>query len=277
MRREFLCRSALVVFLFLMCVFPIAVSAQYQGSPVTRERLVRTLKSRQFQTNDIIQVIREHGVDFRLTPAIEAELAAAGARPGVIDAVRRNYRGGMTGGRSGPTRGSESYNSLIESAIEAYDVRRNNKQANDLLIRATTIQPRNPRAYQLLGFLNLYGFKNFNEAERYWKESVNLGGAAVLRVIHDHDGVFSRTCQGSLYISRSIVRFEGDTNEHTFETSDSNIRKVEVNNRFVRLFQLKGGSFKLVLEREDGRSNYNFAPLSGKSDESKMIIRLIGK
>jgi tetratricopeptide (TPR) repeat protein len=270
-------RLVLGLLLLLICALPIVVSAQYQGSPVTRDRLVQTLKSRQFQTADIIQVIREHGVDFRLTPAIEAELVAAGARPGVIDAVRRNYRGGMTGGRSGPTRGGESYSSLIEDAIEAYDVRRNYKEANDLLLRATNLQPRNPRAFQLLGYLNLYGFKNFNEAERYWKQSLSLGGAAVLRVIHDHDGVFSRTCQGSLYISRSIVRFEGDTNEHTFETTDSNIKKIEVNNRFVRLFQLKGGSFKLVLEREDGRSNYNFAPLSGKSDESKMIIRLIGK
>lgn len=268
-------RLVATAFLFLVIVGSATLFAQYQGEPVKRDRLIQTLKSKRFQTRDIVQIINENGVDFRMTPATESELVAAGARPPVIDAARRNYRGNMRGGGSG-SGGSGSYNSLMEQAIDAYDVRKNQKGANDILQRAIAMQPRNPRAYQLLGFLNLYGSRNIKEAERYWKQSIDLGGAAVLRVIHDHDGGFLTTCQGSLYIARNVVRFEGDNNQHTFETTDSNIKKVEVNNAWKRLFQLKGGSFKLVLNRED-KSNWNFSPLSGKTEESQMIIRLIGK
>lgn len=64
--------------------------------------------------------------------------------------------------------------------------------------------------------------------------------------------------------------------EHTFETTDQNVKSIDVNNKWRRLFQFKQGSFKIVLKREE-KSNYSFAPLTGKTDESKMIIRLIGK
>lgn len=266
---------------FLILCAAIAAPAQYKGEPVKRDRLINTLRSKQFQTRDIIQVINENGVDFRLDAATQNQLVAAGARPPVLDAVRRNYRGdnrsasSMRSGKTGPS-GGDSYNALLDDAVAAYDQQRNQRKANDLLQRAVNLQPSNPRAFQLLGFLNLYGAKNFNEAERYWKKSISLGGAAVLRVTHDHDGSFLTTCEGSLYIGRNVVRFESDNNVHTFETSDANIKKIEVNNPLRRLFQLRGGSFKMVLNRDD-RANWNFAPLSGKTDESKMIIRLIGK
>ncbi len=144
------------------------------------------------------------------------------------------------------------------------------------LQRAVALQPSNPRAFQLLGFMSLYGEKNFEEAEANWKKAISLGGAAVLRLTHDHDGSFLKTCQGSLYISRNVVRFESDNNEHTFETTDANIKSIDVNNKWRRMFQLKQGSFKISLKREE-KSNYSFAPVTGKTDESKMIIRLIGK
>jgi hypothetical protein len=127
--------------------------------------------------------------------------------------------------------------------------------------------------------MNLYGNRNFDEAERYWKTAVNLGGSAVLRVIHDHNGLFTNTCSGSLYIAKDIVRYESDNNIHTFETTDKNIKSIKVNSSFKRLFQLKRGSFKIVLNNEDDKDGkkFNFAPVSGDTDVSKMIIRLIGK
>lgn len=268
------------ILLLTICA-TVAVQAQYKEDPVKLDRLINVLRSKQFQTGDIIQRINEYGVDFRLDALTQNKLVAAGARPDLLDAVRRNYRGdnksasSMRSSRTGSS-SSDSYNSLIDQAVEAYDQRRDQRKSNELLQRAVNLQPNNPRAYQLLGFLNLYGAKHFNEAERYWKKSISLGGAAVLRVTHDHDGSFITTCQGSLYIGRNVVRFEGDNNEHTFETTDGNIKKIEVNNPLRRLFQLRGGSFKMVLNRDD-RANWNFAPLSGKTDESKMIIRLIGK
>ena len=83
--------------LVLLCGFILAIAgvaqAQYKGEPVKKDRLINVLRSRQFQTRDIVQVINESGVEFRMSPAIESELIGAGARPAVLDAVRRNFRG----------------------------------------------------------------------------------------------------------------------------------------------------------------------------------------
>lgn len=269
---------------FLMAT-PSDVSGQYTGDAVKRDRLVTVLRSKRFQTRDIVQIIRENGVDFRLTSDIQNDLIAAGARPPVLDAVKNNYRGGASSGSAKAssavsTKGAprNTYNGLIDQAVEAYDVRKDLKATGDLLTRAVTMQPSNPRAHQFLGFLNLYGYKNFDEAEKHWKKAISLGGSAVLRVIHDRGGgTFAASNQGSLYIAKNNVRFESDDNKATFETSDTNIKKIEVNSKLKRMFQFKGGSFKIELVKEDKTANYNFAPLSGKTDESKMIIRLIGK
>jgi len=274
-------RKSLFLPLILILLIPVAALAQYQGSPVQRERLINVLRSKRFTTRDIVQVITESGVDFKLTPATQNELVAAGARPAVLDAVRRHYRNEgkpvVSRGKAPAPPRTNDYNAIVNEAIEAFDIRKDKLEARTLLEKAVSMQPGNPRAHQMLGFLSLYGNKNFDEAERHWKKSISLGGNAVLRVTHDHDGSFFTSCQGSLYISANTLRFESDNNTHTFETSDKNIKKIEVNNAWRRLIQMKGGSFKVLLNKEDGETKYNFAPMSGKADESKMIIRLIGK
>lgn len=261
----------------LMASVSVETFAQYRGEPVKRDRLVQVLRSKRFPSRDIVQIINENGVDFRLTPATQNQLVAAGARPDVLEAVRKNYRSDAVGRNRVPARGVPEYSALLDEAVDAYDIKKDRDLAFDLLQRAVSMQPNNPRAYQLLGFLSLYGKRDISAAEGYWKKSIGLGGNAVLRAIHDHNGTFTATCDGSLYISRNTVRFESDNNDHTFETNKSNIKKVEVNSRWKRLVQLKGGSFKLLLNKNDEETNYNFAPSSGKTDESKMIIRLIGK
>ena len=281
---------------FLLLIIPSVAFGQYKGDAVKKERLVQVLLSKRFQSRDIVQIIKENGVDFQLTPAVENELVNAGARPLVLEAVRGNYRSinpttskpeiaKNNDGKAAPKKSNNanqptvSYNSLLERAIDFYDNKKNQQAANDSLQAAIKLQPKNPRAYQFLGFINLYGTKNFDEAERYWKTAINLGGSAVLRVTHDHNGVFTNTCSGSLYIAKDIVRYESDNNVHTFETTDKNIKSIKVNSSFKRLFQLKRGSFKIVLNNEDDKDGkkFNFAPVSGDTDVSKMIIRLIGK
>ena len=75
-----------VFFLFLTATS--VVFGQYSGEPVQKDRLIQVLRSKSFQTSDIIKIIAESGVDFKLTPMLESELVAAGARSPVIDAVR---------------------------------------------------------------------------------------------------------------------------------------------------------------------------------------------
>ena len=86
------------------------------------------------------------------------------------------------------------------------------------------------------------------------------------------------TCTGSLFIARDTVRYESDDNIHTFETSDGDIKEVKMGNKFASMFNARQGSFKITLKSgENASKNYNFAPATNDSQESKMIIRMIGK
>ncbi len=73
-----------------------AAAQQYKGLPVTKNRLINVLRSKSLQTREIVAVVKNNGVDFELSAAIETELTAAGARPAVIEAVRGNYRSAQT-------------------------------------------------------------------------------------------------------------------------------------------------------------------------------------
>lgn len=328
------------------------------NTPIVKDGLIAALRSKQFSNQQIIERINARGVDFQLTPAVESELIAAGARAELIAAVRSNYRGasknsasknstnsrftgnplgkdaivallqngvsdaqvrknvqdrgvnfqisaavtneikraggsvalinliaksyagsGNSGSNNNTTaRGGNDYDDLIDKAVNLYDNQKDTQGAISALQQAVRLEPNNSRAYQLLGFMNLYGFTNFSEAEKYMREAINRGGGAVFRVFHDHDGFFKDTCKGSLYVSKDGVRFESDDNKHTFNTSDANIQKVTMNNSFKQLFQTKSGSFKIVLKSEDKDGiKYSFSPLTNNAEESKMIIRLIGK
>lgn len=349
----------------------IAEAQNYTGSPVTKPRLVAVLRSKSLQTRDIVKIVSESGTDFQLTPDIETELVAAGARPQVIEAVRANYRAPVavqkpisnpvSNKSTGNTKiaagaplskeavmtllqngvadvrvqqnvkqrgisfqmnakiakeikdegGSDAlvgvmftsfiqpnsaegndnsiinassktapkgYDALVDQAVDLYDNQKDKRGAVEMLQKAVALDGNNPRAYQLLGFMSLYGMQNLADAEKYMNESLARGGSAVFRVMHDHNGTFTDTCNGSLYIAKDTVRFESDDNKHTFDTPDSNIKSVKMNSSLVRLFQIKPGSYKIVLKSGENKGlNFNFAPNTGSSEESKLVIRLIGK
>ncbi len=349
-------------FTFVCLVFLVSagsIMAQYKGSPVKKEKLVSVIKSRQLQAREIVKVINSNGVDFEISPSVEKELNAAGARPEVIAAARANYRasafaakgsapkGNFTGKplsrdavitllqngvsdaqvrknvaargvdfkaktadlvdmkKAGGTtalinlvvtsyvnpsqnassnndigtKGSApaSYQNLVEKAVEQYDTAKDPAGAIATLQQAIKIDPAEARAYQQLGFIYLYGQKNFDEAEKYMREAINRGGSAVFREFHDHDGMFTTSCQGSLFVAKDGVRFESDDNNHTFQTADTNIKQLKMNSVFTTFYKTKAGSFKIVLKSGDDSVKFNFAPLTDNALESKMIIRLIGK
>lgn len=248
----------------------------YVGDPVTKAGLIKTLKLRQFQTAEIVRVISEQGVEFQLNDDTRQELVQAGARPEVLDAVRRNFRGPL---KIKPNN-SATYQGLISQAIGAYESEKNARQAIDLLNKAATMKPTESRAYQMLGYVNLYGLRNFSQAEAYMRKAINLGGSAVFRVRHAHDYTFSYSCIGSFFITRAGIRFEDDQNAHTFQVRDRDILNIDQVGKWTGLFKRRGGLFKVVIrDKADMRDKdkYDFSPLTGKDEEAKMIIRLIGK
>lgn len=264
------------------------------GAPLSKDAIVALLQNG-ISDAQVQQNVKNRGVSFKMSPSATQEIRSAGGSSSLVNLINIAYVSGDEGNNSGSNFGNNSassggsnYDDYISQAIETYnnDVVANASvgssgrlRAIQTLQKAVQLNPNNPSAYQQLGFMTLYGTANgFTAAEGFMRKAIELGGAAVLRVYHDHDGIFKDTCTGSLYIARDAVRFESDNNVHTFETTDANIQKVSMNNSFKQLFQTKVGSFKIVLKSEDkDGTKFSFAPLTNDAQESKMVIRLIGK
>jgi hypothetical protein len=256
------------------------------GGPLTKDEVVSLFQKRmsdaQVQTN-----VKSRGVAFQMNPVISREIKLAGGSDTLINLMTMAYVPPSTGTATGRNTVSNtiSYEDLIDRSVELYDNKTDRAGAMKLLQDAVRMEPNNPRAYQLLGFMNLYGFSNFMEAEKYMTEAIARGGAAVFRVFHDDDGFFGVVCEGSLYITKNVVRFESDTKmADTFETDISNVTKVEMIgsggffDKLNQMMKAKKGTFRVRLKSGDNEAKrYGFAPLTENDMESKMIVRLIGK
>lgn len=259
--------------------------AQYKGAPVKKDRLLQALRSRQLQTSDIVTIINSNGVDFQLTNEVKKSLIAAGARPEVIKAVANNLRPAPKNNIARTKLGnnnkshsnkpaSSDYDDLLDQAIYSYKNQKNPKSAVHILETAAKANPKNPAAYQMLGFIYLYGLNNLAQAEKSMRESFMNGGSAVFRVFHDDDGDFKKRCTGSLYISQNTLRFESDDNVHTFETSAVNVDKIKLDTESTREWK-KHSVFKIFLKIGSDKARFRFAPLTGQEQESKMVERFI--
>lgn len=279
---------ALLAAVLLVC--PAGASAQAR-KPITREGLIKAVRINGLSTAELIQQIQSRGVSFRMTPDAEAELRTAGARPEVIAAARSNYRTAPavagTGGRRPPAgtsrppaRGGPDYDELTDQATAAYDAR-DVSRATQLLRQAIQLNPQHPRAYQLLGFTQLYLQSNLSEAEKSMRRAIELGGSASFRVFHDHlNGTFNQTCAGTLFVNRTNVTFRADDGRDTFEAAGSLIKEIKTNKvsggAFGVLLGGKNiGAFHIKVRFGNDSRNYNFAPLTNKKAEAELIIALV--
>jgi hypothetical protein len=270
---------------FLILITGGNLIAQYKGAPVKKDRLVQAIRSRQLQTRDIVTIINTNGVDFRLTSEIKKTLIAAGARPEIIEAVSNNQRlplkNNNVAAKAGKSRiirkekpAPPDYDDLLDLALNSYKNQKNPKGAMRILESAAKVKPKNPAAYQLMGFVYLYGLNNFAQAEKSMWQSIINGGSAVFRVFHDDNGKFTDRCAGSLYVSQDTLRFESDDNAHTFETSTVNVDKIKLDTESTRIWR-KHSVFKVFLKIGKDKAKFRFAPLTGEQEESKMVERFI--
>lgn len=249
--------------------------AQYKGAPVKKELLLKVLRSKQLQTEDIVSVIRKNGVDFRLTDEVRRDLIAAGARPQVINAVSENQRiSTETFAEVKPSQkpSAPDYDELLTQAIFSFKDQKNPSNAVQYLESALKLRPKDPKAYQMLGFVNLYGLNNLTEAQKYMRESIINGGSAVFRVFHDDNGDFTRRCSGSLFISPEKIRFESDDNIHTFETSTINVEKIKLDKESSKIWK-DHTIFKVFLKIGNAEAKFRFAPITNNIQESQMVAQ----
>lgn len=260
-------------FIFSVFLFADGAAAQYKGAPVKKERLVKALKSKQLQTADIVAVINSNGVDFKLTPALREALIAAGARPEVLRAIAENERSPYN---ISPKTGRSvvAYEDVLDQALLAYKEKKDAKGAIRILENAVKMKPKDAKAYQLLGFVHLYGLNNLLEAENYMRLAIARGGSAVFRVFHDDKGSFTQRCSGSLYISPERIRFESDDNIHTFETSTVNIDRVLLDEESSKIWK-NHPIFKVFLKIGKSEARFRFAPMSANPAEPQIARRMI--
>ena len=270
---------------FLILINVINLFAQYRGAPVKRERLIKVLRSRQLQTRDIVSVINSNGVDFRLTESTKKSLIAAGARPEVISAVSKNLRFATDNSNTFAKNvrhkairrikpAAPNYDELLDQAMYSYQEEHKPKSAVRYLETAVKLNPTNPAAYQMLGFVNLYGLNDISQAEKQMQKAIENGGSAVFRVYHDDNGEFTGRCTGSLYISPESLRFESDDNRHTFETSTVNVDHIKFDRENTREWKNRS-IFKVYLKIGSEKARFRFAPISGAEAETQMVGRFI--
>lgn len=265
---------------FLIFVIGINTFAQYRGAPVKKDLLIKALRSRQLQTGDIVTIINSNGVDFGLTAEVKKALIAAGARPEVIRAVANNPRFYSNKNETIAKKKrltkmpAPDYDELLNQAIFSYKDQKNPKNAARYLETALKMKPKDSKAYQMLGFINLYGLNNPAQAEKYMHESIENGGSAVFRVFHDDKGSFTERCTGSLFISPESMRFESDDNIHTFETSTVNIEKIKLDRESSKTWK-NHTIFKVYLQIGKTEAKFRFAPITANEEESKMFARMV--
>jgi hypothetical protein len=257
------------------------------GPPLSKNEIVTMLQAGTPPAR-VEQFVDARGVSFQSNAQAAREIKAAGGTNSLVGAIAAGYAapGRVRTPASGTARTAPAaarapdYDDLTDQATAAYDAR-DAARATQLLTRAIQLDAAQPRAYQLLGFTQLYLQNNIAEAEKNMRRAIELGGSASFRVFHDHaNGSFKETCSGTLFVTRRNVTFKADDGRDTFEAEDSAVKEVKVNNLAGGAFGvLLGGrdlgAFHIKVKRDRDSKNYNFAPLTKKKNESELIITLV--
>jgi len=239
------------------------------GAPLSQNEVITLLQSG-VGSPRVEQMVETRGVDFSLTPALTRKIKEAGGSTSLIGLItERSMSRPATNERTNTNisrPAAPDYDELTDQATTA--LRANNAaSAVSLLQQAIKMNPTPPTAYALLGYAELYGYRNISQAEMPMRAAVEHGGSAVFRVYHDHDGFFKTYCIGSFFVTRTNMTFKADNGVHTFEANKPDVKEIKMNG-FVGS---EYGAFHIKV----GQKNYNFAPATTNKGEANLIINLV--
>jgi len=238
------------------------------GAPLSQNEVITLLQSG-VGSPRVEQMVETRGVDFSLTPTLTRKIKEAGGSTSLIGLITEKSMSRPAPGNDRPGSvarpAAPDYDELTDQATTA--LRANNTAyAVNLLQQAIKINPAPPTAYALLGYAQLYGYRNISQAEMPMRAAVEHGGSAVFRVYHDHDGFFKTYCTGSFFVTRTNMTFKADNGVHTFEANKPDVKEIKMNG-FV-------GSELGAFHIKVAQKNYNFAPATTNKGEANLIINL---
>lgn len=277
--------AGLLLCMAIPCLIASAVLGQnYTGLPVTKDRLVRTVQSKQFSVVQIVRQIKKNGVNFELTRAAESELSSAGAHAQIIDAVRANYRYKGAAGRKPPkpevdTTG-EKYESSLAKAVAALTQLRSatsiqqanvySKNVSDLANQAIAVDPARPEAYTVLGG-SLILVRNFADAERYAQMAIDRGGELAFPVYH----LSGQPHLETLFVGTGYVTIESA--QKNFQYFGAEIRSARPEQNY---FTGNGyvAAFSIGMNKPGQPDLWYFSPgMTGTPEEAQLIMNLVRK
>ncbi len=275
-----------ILFFSILIFGQYALSAQkYTGSPVTKDRLMRTVQSKQFAVPTIVGVIKKSGVDFPMTTAIEGELVSVGAHRDIISSARTNYRyAGAGGGNNVPKppvdAAAERYDQLFYQGLQTLNQLRaatTPAQANSLSQsvistgrQAISLAPSRPEAYILVGSANLL-IRNFSEAERYAQSAIDRGGSLAFPVYHLAGSPHLEV----LHIGRGFITVESA--QKFFQYNAGEVSDIGTENDY-QFGNVRAAAFSIETYKNGAPMQWYFSPgNTGTTPESNLIIRLIQK
>jgi len=112
----------------LLCAW--ALPAQ-TSKPITYRGLLDAINTHGLSNAELTKIVKTRGVDFELTPEMEAELAAAGADANLLVAVRTNFRGTRSISNVQPPASQPREASAPGSALDAVQVLFDQKKYDD--------------------------------------------------------------------------------------------------------------------------------------------------
>jgi hypothetical protein len=234
----------------------VPVGPALSGSVLSVEEIADWLR-RGVAVERLEAAVAARGVSFVLRPEQASVLYAAGGTDSLLRAVRN--------AATAEAKAAEVAR-LYQAAQQAVfnDSSQNWQRADELLHEALGLFPTQMEARRLHGFVKLYGFRQWAEAEQEMRAAMSFGGEAAFLVSHDCG---DRQCGGLLMVGKSSVSYKPQGSGHPFEVQDSGIKEVGVNS----WKGVENGWFHVKLYGK----NYNFQPFTASRTEAEMIVRLI--
>jgi hypothetical protein len=253
------------------------------GPPLSKGEIVTMLQGG-IASARVEQFVEKRGVNFQVTPEVAREITTAGGTRSLVGAITEKSTADTASNGDSGNGGSPFGPATVESRNTgpSYDdlIDRSNSSAaaNDYAgalryaAQAAQLDPKQPTAYSIVGWIALYYNHDVNSAEQAMRAAIERGGSAAFHVYHDHDGGFTQYCEGSFFVTKTGVSFKANDGRDTFEAENTNIKEARVN----ALMGAQVGAFHIKpVQKINGRDNFNFAPFTRSKAESDLIIRLI--